>query len=198
MVQKLLLAVMAFLFWSGASVAQQYEIQPGDRLAISVLEDSTLDRLVLVGPDGRISLPLAGSIQAGGRTTQSVEAAIRRALARDFVQPPTVTVSLEALGDPSLVSPDEAFASIFVLGQVGQPGRYELELPMDLLQALAVAGGPGVFAAIGRIQVRRRTEAGETVFLYDYESVEDGLVPSEAIMLRDGDVIIVPERNLFE
>lgn len=197
MVQKLLAALTAALVWYGAAGAQEYLIQPGDRLGVSVLEDSTLDRQVLVRPDGRISLPLAGSIQAGGRTVESVEVAIRRALARDFVQPPTVTVSLEALGDPTTLDPADS-VSVFVIGQVAQPGRYDIETPIDLLQALAIAGGPGVFAATERIQVRRRIDGSESVFLFDYDAIEDGLVPSEAILLSDGDVIVVPQRGLFE
>ena len=197
MVQKLLAALMAVLVWSGVAGAQEYLIQPGDRLSISVLEDATLNRQVLVRPDGRISLPLAGSIQAGGRTAEAVEAAIRRALGRDFVQPPTVTVSLESLGDPTALNPADS-VSVFVIGQVAQPGRYEVETPIDLLQALAVAGGPSVFAATQRIQVRRRADGSETVFLFNYDQIEDGLVPSESILLRDGDVIVVPQRGLFE
>lgn len=197
MVQKLIAALMAALISSGVAGAQDYLIQPGDRLSITVLEDATLNRQVLVRPDGRISLPLAGSVQAGDRTPEAVEAAIRRALSRDFVQPPTVTVSLEALGDPTLFSPEDR-ASVYVIGQVSSPGRYDVETPIDLLQALAIAGGPSVFAATQRIQVRRRTDESETVLLFDYDQIEDGLVPSAAIMLRDGDVIVVPQRGLFE
>lgn len=197
MVQKLLVALAASLLMVGAAAAQSYLIQPGDRLSISVLEDATLNRQVLVRPDGRISLPLAGSVQAGGRTPEAVEQAIRRALSRDFVQPPTVTVSLESLAEPGRADPG-SLAKVFVIGQVAQPGRYDLETPIDLLQALAVAGGPGVFAATSRVQVRRRVDGAETVLLYNYDLIEDGMVPSESILLRDGDVVVVPQRGLFE
>jgi polysaccharide export outer membrane protein len=197
MVHKLLAALAAVIMLAGGAAAQSYMIQPGDRLNVSVLEDASLNRTVLVRPDGRISLPLAGSIQAGGRTPEAVEQAIRRALSRDFVQPPSVTVSLEAQADPGRIDPDE-LVKVFVIGQVAQPGRYELQMPIDLLQALATAGGPSVFAATSRIQVRRRVNGAETVFLFNYDLIEDGVVPSESVLLRDGDVIVVPQRGLFE
>jgi polysaccharide export outer membrane protein len=84
------------------------------------------------------------------------------------------------------------------MGEVGAPGRYDLERPVDVLQALAIAGGPGAFAARNRIQVRRQAADGERVMLFDYESLEDGATPRQLVELRDGDVIIVPERGLFD
>ena len=177
--------------------AQTYQIQPGDTLEISVLEDSSLGRTVLVRPDGRISLPLAGSIDVAGRSPEQVEAAIRQRLSRDFVSPPTVTVALAALAPPGAAAPGET-APIYMIGAVASPGRYDVELPIDVLQALALAGGPGVFAASHRIQVRRRSPEGETVLLFDFDAVADGLVPTRPIALRSGDVVVVPERGLFE
>ena len=171
----------------------EYRIAVGDRLAISVLEDPGLNQSVLVRPDGRISMPLAGTIVAQDRTPEELQSAIRRALSRDFVEPPTVTVSLVGLG-----SPDEGLARIYVIGQVGRPGPLDVELPLDILQALSLAGGPSAFAASQRIQVRRRTPSGENVMLFDYDLVDAGATPTEAIPLVDGDVIVVPERGLFE
>jgi len=138
----------------GSALAQDYQIKPGDRLDISVLEDPGLNRQVLVRPDGKISMPLAGSIDAANRTPEQVQVAIRRALARDFVQPPAVTVSLLSVADEALGP--EGGATIYLIGQVRAPGRYDLPLPINALQALAVAGGPDVFAARHRIQIRRR------------------------------------------
>lgn len=174
-----------------------YLVQPGDRLEVSVLEDPGLNRTVLVRPDGRISLPLAGTLTAQDRSPEAVAAAVRRALAADFVQPPTVTVSLVGIGAAQGDIVDGS-VSIYVIGQVGRPGVYQVALPIDALQALALAGGPGAFAAVERIQVRRRTGGGEQVLLLNYELVEDGFVPSALIGLADGDVIVVPERGLFE
>lgn len=198
LVIPLLAVAIASLSGGRSALAQEYLLQLGDRIEISVLEDPGLNRTVLVRPDGRFSMPLAGTIEAAGRTPEAVQAAIRRALARDFVEPPTVTVSVVGLGQ---AAEDEvgAIASIYVLGQVGSPGVYQVELPIDVVRMLAIAGGPGVFAARRRIQVRRRpAEGAESLMLFDYDSLERGMVPTADLQLADGDVIVVPERRLFE
>ena len=195
-------ALMVLFIWAAGllspAMAQQYSVEVGDRLEIFVLEEPGLNRTVLVRPDGRISLPLAGTIEAAGNTPEAIQAQIRRSLSSQFVEPPTVTVSVVSLGNPQGAA-EAAGGSVYVMGQVGRPGVYPLTGPMDALAMLAQAGGPGPFAARQRIQIRRRdSNGGETVFLLDYETIEDGLVPSERIELADGDVIIVPERRLFE
>jgi len=179
-----------------ASLVEAYRLGPGDVIEVSVLEDSSLNRQVLVRPDGKISLPLAGTIDAAERTPEELQAAIRNALAEDFIEPPTVTVSLiTARAD---LDEEDEVQLIYVIGQVANPGRFEILEPVNVLQALAIAGGPGVFAATRRIQVRKRDEnGGETVTLFDYDAVQDG---SGIALLEvgDGDVIVVPERGLFE
>lgn len=173
--------------------ADAYRIEIGDRLAISVLEDPGLNQTVLVRPDGRITVPLAGTIEAQGRTPEALQSAIRTALGRDFIEPPTVTVAVVGLGQGA----DQP--TIYVLGSVGRPGPIQHELPLSLLQALSLAGGPSAFAANKRIQVRRFTENdGEQIFLFDYDKILEGLVPGNYIDLADGDIIIVPQRGLFE
>jgi polysaccharide export outer membrane protein len=202
--EALMMRLLVVSLWIGLAAmasaqTREYRVQEGDRLEISVLEDPGLNRTVLVRPDGRISLPLAGAIQASGNTPEQVQELIRRSLARQFVTPPTVTVSLVSLGAPELGAAGDGTVSIYVLGQVSRPGVYQVAPPIDALKVLALAGGPGVFAARHRVQVRRRgTDGGETVMLLDYDSIERGLVPSAEILVTDGDVIVVPERRLFE
>jgi len=75
-----------------------YRIQSGDTLAISVLEDPNLNRSVLVRPDGGISLPIAGNIQAGGNSIAAVERLVTERLASGFSIKPTVSVALAAVG----------------------------------------------------------------------------------------------------
>jgi polysaccharide export outer membrane protein len=197
MLWRCALWIVAILGLAGAAAAQsrtdEYRIAVGDRLSISVLEDPGLNQSVLVRPDGRISLPLAGTLDAADRTPEELQSAIRRALGRDFIEPPTVTVSVVGLGEP-----DGELAILYVLGQVGRPGALEVELPIDVLQALALAGGPSVFAATERIQVRRRERGAERVMIFNYALVDEGLTPTDAFDLADGDVIVVPERGLFE
>ncbi|MEM7498347.1 MAG: polysaccharide biosynthesis/export family protein [Pseudomonadota bacterium] len=213
---RILLAAVALLFaLPGMAGAQSFTLKPGDTLSITVLEDENLNRSVLVRPDGKISLPLAGTIDAEGRTPEEVQQAILSRLATDFITPPTVSVALQSLGPANqleeaqeasedfegvLEEEAERIGQVFVIGIVNSPGALQIEpgRRLTVLQALAMAGGPGVFAARKRIQVRRLTETGEEVFFFNYDDVEDGDVAVEPLVLVDGDVIVVPERGLFE
>src|SRR5699024_5734616 len=143
------------------------------------------------GPDGRLSMPLAGSVVAAGRTLAQVQAAIRAQLAPNFVRPPSVTASLIALAPPPLPEAGEEVAlfSVYILGEVPRPGRYDYESdkPISVLQALALAGGPGIFADREEIQVRSRNEDGtETVRIFNYDAIEDGRAVDSGMTLADG------------
>ena len=180
-----------------------YKLRPGDVVVVSVLEDPELDRQVLMLPDGRISLPVVGTIRAGGRTPDQLAAIIRARLAKNFVRPPSVTVTVSTLAPFEEAPEDEVVQNtVFVLGEVAKPGRYEYEAeePITVVQALSLAGGLGPFAARARIQVREVEGDIETLRLFDYADFEDGLLatPHDLADLRDGAVIVVPERGLFE
>jgi polysaccharide export outer membrane protein len=163
-------------------------------LAITVLEDDTLNRQSLVTPDGRISVPLAGTVRASGNTVETVEKTIADRLASNFAVRPSVFVSVVSVDETAETFP------IFVLGEVGGAGAIEVEPGTTLLQAIALAGGPGRFAATKRIQLRRTDSATgqERMFLFNFNAVERGGAIQSMITLREGDVIIVPERRLFE
>jgi polysaccharide export outer membrane protein len=194
--RRILLAFMVMLFTAPLALAQVagYRIQPGDTLAITVLEDETLNRQVLVLPDGRISVPLAGSVTAAGQTVEQLERTIADRLAPNFAVRPNVFVAVTGVQDEV-----ETF-NIFVLGRVGQPGVREVEPGTTLLQAIALGGGFDRFAATRRIQLRRTDPATgqERLFVFNYNAVERGGAITSMITLREGDVIIVPERRLFE
>lgn len=186
------------------AVAQStYRIQRGDRLSVQVLEDPGLNSQVLVRPDGRISLPIVGAVRAAGRSPEQLSAQVRDALASNFRQPPNVTVALIQVAPEEIVEPEEEEAEelllIYVIGEVGRPGGINVEEGTTALQALALAGGLSRFAAESRIQIRSTDEAGtETVRLFDYRAVTDGTVRTAPITLLEGDIIVVPERGLFE
>lgn len=188
--------VAAFSLVAGA-VAQPagYRIQPGDQIAVTVLEDETLNRTLLVLPDGRVSVPLAGSVTAAGQTVEQVERVIADRLATNFAVRPNVFVSVVAVSE----FVEDVF-NIYVLGRVGAPGLREVEVGTTLLQAIALAGGFDRFAATRRIQLRRTdpVTGQERLFLFNYAAVERGSPIQSMIALREGDVIIVPERRLFE
>ena len=187
----------------GQDTSEPYQLQPGDVIEITVIEDPNLNRRVLIGPDGRISLPLAGSVVAAGRTLGQIQSAIQAGLAGNFVRPPTVSASLVALAPAALPGLEEEIElySVYVLGEVNRPGRYDYESdkPISVLQALALAGGPGIFADRDEIQVRAVEEGGaETIRIFNYDAVEEGLGATLASPLSDGAIIVVPERGLFD
>jgi polysaccharide export outer membrane protein len=194
--RNFLLAALVALLAAPLASAQSagYRIQPGDQLAITVLEDETLNRNTLVLPDGTISVPLAGSIKASGRSVDSVESAIADRLASNFAVRPSVFVSVTTVSDTGLTFP------IYVVGQVGEPGQREVEAGTTLVQAIALAGGLDRFAATKRIQLRRIDPATgqERLYIFNYNAVERGGAIQSMITMREGDVIVVPERRLFE
>ena len=180
-----------------AQAQDSYNIQPGDVLRIEVLEDPSLNRDALVLPDGRVSLPLAGLIQAGGRNIDSVQADIAGRLAPNFAAAPNVFVSMARLApDMTLGAGGPAVAntiSIFLMGEAASPGKIEVEPGSTLLQALAQAGGVTNFAATKRLQLRRDGK----VYQLNYKALETGGSGFDSAV-ADGDVIFIPQRRLFE
>ncbi|MEY3307530.1 MAG: hypothetical protein RLZZ413_1568 [Pseudomonadota bacterium] len=180
-----------------AQAQDSYNIQPGDVLRIEVLEDPSLNRDALVLPDGRVSLPLAGLIQAGGRSIDSVQADIAGRLAPNFAAAPSVFVGIAqlsqaaALGAGGLAGADTI--SIFLMGEATSPGKIEVEPGSTILQALAQAGGVTNFAATKRLQLRR---AGK-VYQLNYKALETGGSGFDSAV-AEGDVIFIPQRRLFE
>ena len=195
--RNFLLAALLALLAAPLAYAQSagYRIQPGDQLAITVLEDETLNRTTLVLPDGSISVPLAGTVNAAGRSVDAVESAIADRLASNFAVRPSVFVSVAGLATPFTGT-----FPIFVLGQVNNPGEVQVQPGTNLLQAIALGGGLGRFAATKRIQLRRTDSATgqERLYLFNYNAVERGGAIESMITLREGDVVLVPERHLFE
>jgi polysaccharide biosynthesis/export protein len=181
------------------AVAQDgYRIQPGDVLRVEVLEDPGLNRSTLVSPDGRISFPLAGGLPAAGRTLEQLQTDLAGKIGANFATTPNVFISLERVSEPraavggGAVGP--ATIEIFVMGEAANPGKLEVERGTTLLQAFAQMGGFSPFAATKRVQLRR---AGNITTL-SYDAIERGTSTAGATVLQDGDVIVVPQRKLFE
>jgi polysaccharide export outer membrane protein len=194
-----LLALVATLFAASAFAQSGYQIRPGDTLSIEVLEDSSLNRSVLVLPDGTISFPFAGSIAAAGRTASQVDAAITAGIAGNFASEPNVFVTVASLTQTPTASGGGSI-SVYMMGEIASPGQKSLRRGTTLLQALAETGGFTAFAAKKRI-VLRRTDARtgqQSVSTINYKAIADGAAVGGDIVLRSGDVIIVPERRLFE
>lgn len=192
---RVLLALLFFCSFLTSASAQLEPLRAGDTLLISVWQDPKLDRKIVVGPDGMISFPLAGHLKAGGLTPQELENAIRSRLQKNYSEKLDITV---ALAD---VNKDEEAATkprVYVTGEVQKPGPYLLRPGTSVMQAIAQAGGLGIYAAKQRIQVHRQVRGLDTIFRFDYWAYESGAIASDNINLQSGDVIIVPERGLFE
>jgi polysaccharide biosynthesis/export protein len=194
---RVLLALLLFCVCASEAVAQA-ELEPlrsGDRIQISVWQDPKLDRYLVVGPDGMIAFPLAGHVKAGGLTPQALEGVLRARLQKNYNGPLDVTVSLAG------VNPAEEAESqprVYITGEVLRPGPYIIKPRISVMQAIALAGGLGPFAAKRRIQLHRKINGVDSISLFDYEAYAGGLDATGNITLHQGDVIIVPERGLLE
>jgi len=211
MLRTLLGLILAVVLVPSAWAQSSYRIQPGDVLQMEVLEDPSLNRSLLVLPDGTISLPLVGAISASGKSVDTMRSAIGSALASKFAAPPTIYLSVGQL-NPTTTAVAQANAglaassiqssnlvSIYAVGEVAKPGRLDVNPGTTLLQFLAESGGLTKFAATKRIQLRRvDSKTGrETIYNFNYKAVQQG-ASAPVIVLRKGDVVVVPERRLFE
>jgi len=179
--------------WSEAK-AQSDRLRPGDVVSITVYQDPKLDRQALIGPTGMISFPLAGQIRAGGLTPAGLESVLKARLKGRFTEEPDITVALVALkAEEADLKP-----KIFITGEVLRPGPFVMQQRLSLVQAIAVAGGFSPFAAKQRIQLRRKIDGVESLYVFNYNDFFSGTNFENNINLRPGDVIIVPERGLFE
>lgn len=171
----------ALLLASSPAWTADYIIGPGDQLGIEVWKDAALTRVVTVLPDGKISFPLIGELEAGGKTVAQLKKEIEEKIAR-YVPDSTTTVEVRQMNS----------LHIYVLGRVNAPGRTILNSNVNVLQALAIAGGPNTFANRTRIRIFRQ-EGGKTLsFPFNYDDVTAGKELQMNIELKRGDVIFVP------
>ncbi len=203
-ITAIFLTVVSVLGSAGQLSAQEsYRIKPGDVLRIEVLEDTSINRNSLVLPDGRISVPLAGTVPAAGRTLSQIRTSVVEQLAPNFASGPTVFISIARLATPELELPTEEqgveTVSIYVLGEVTRPGKVEVLPGTTLLQFLAEIGGFSKFAATKRVQLRRVDKTGtERVYNVNYKDILAGKTSIGMTTLAAGDIVVVPERRLFE
>jgi len=159
----------------------EYRIGPEDVLHISVWQEEDLDRKVLVRPDGGISFPLAGDLQVSGRTPLEVQDEIRSRLQR-YVPDAEVTVAVDEISG----------YTVFVLGEVNEPGQFTLGRYVDVVQALTLAGGLTPYANERGIRVLRRQDGQEVTYGFDYRDIQRGRDLDQNIILQSGDVVVVP------
>ena len=201
--RTLFLAIVSLFFATLAFAQSQYLIKSGDTLTVEVLEDPSLNRSVLVLPDGTISFPFAGTVRAEGRSSGDIQAAITSGIASNFASTPNVFVTVQSVrprAASSSSSSGPARIDVYMMGEVAAPGIKQLPRGTTLLQALAATGGFSKFAATKRVQLRRTDSrtGQQSMTRINYKAIADGAALENDVVLADGDVIIVPERRLFE
>jgi len=159
----------------------QYLIGSGDVLDIYVWKDEALTRQVLVPPDGVVSFPLIGEKKATGLTVSELEKVFAEGLSKYLSDTP-VTVSLHAANS----------LTAYVIGKVNKPGQFPITLDTNVMQALSMAGGLGTFADSKKIIVLRQEEGRNIKLNFNFDEVKKGDNLEQNIMLKRGDVIVVP------
>ena len=169
------------------SAKKEFLLGPEDVLDIVVWKNDDLSqKAVVVRPDGLISMPLIGEMMAGGLTANQLASQIASRL-KEFKERPAVTVSVKEVNS----------YYVYVLGEVGKPGKYQLKSHATVLQAVAVANGFTVYAAKNKMKVLRQMQ-GEDGKTHEiriparYDDLVSGSGEIGDFVLKTGDVIVVP------
>lgn len=168
-------------------VTSDYYIGPEDVLEVIVWRNADLSKVVTVRPDGRISLPLLGDIEATGLTPTQLTTNIVAKL-KQFKETPTVSVVLQQVNS----------YGVYVLGEVAKPGRYFLKSKTTLLQAITNAGGFTPMAARNKIVVFRWAEGQnrEVKLKASYDDIVLKDTSNQNVILKPGDTIVVPSETM--
>jgi polysaccharide export outer membrane protein len=129
-----------------------------------------------------LSFPLAGDFKAQGKSLVEIQKIISERLSQ-YIADPVITVSAkQLLGN-----------RIYVIGKVNKPGEYIVNRYVDVMQALSMAAGMTPFSAVNDIKILRRNEEGKQQAIeFRYGDVEDGDDLEQNIILKNGDVVVVP------
>ncbi len=181
---------VAFAQGAGQAVASQpraYRINPGDELEIYVWGEERLRRDIKVLPDGTISFPLVGQVSALNKLPREVEQTIFNGLKSQYRETvPQVTVSVKnAVG-----------MQFSIVGKVRSPGAFTTGRYVNILEGLALAGGPAEFADMGNVRILRKSGGGLSVLRVRLTDVLKGN-PSDRDLeglpqIESGDTVIVP------
>ena len=186
---KFILCFLALFYQTGLYALEKtegierkiYTINSGDILDISVWNEDVLKRVIRVLPDGYISFPLVGEIAVSGASLPQIKQQLTEKLAR-FIADPVVNISVQS-AEGNIV---------YVIGQVKRPGQFVMYQPLDVMQVLSLAGGLTAFAQANDIVILRRTDNGKVAIEFEYGALEEGDELDSNILLKSGDVIVVP------
>jgi polysaccharide export outer membrane protein len=165
-----------------ADSKDSYVIGADDVLAINVWKEPELSRSAPVRPDGKVTLPLVGDIEASGNTPKQLQASIQKILEK-YISRPVVTVIVQEVKSHKFS----------IVGEVQKPGTYPLTGPLTVLEGLAQAGGFREWAKIKDIVILRTGPTGTRDKLhFNYKRVIKGDSSSQNVQLQSGDTIVVP------
>jgi polysaccharide export outer membrane protein len=161
-----------------------YQLGPGDVLEVLVWKNADLSKVVTVRPDGRISLPLIGDVEATGLTADQVKEIISGKLTEYYKEPPTVSI---------IVQQANSYV-IYITGEVQRPAQYQVKRGTTFLQAIALAGGFTPFASTNDIVVLRNgNESKKQIALpIRYKDIISGRNLGNNMLLKPGDTIVIP------
>jgi len=164
----------------------EFLLGPEDVLEVVVWRSQDLSRQVIVRPDGMISMPLIGDVQAAGFTSDQLATRIAKLLT-PYKENPNVSVSVKEVNS----------YAVFVLGEVNKPGKYQLKSYTTVLQMISMAGGFTPFASKNKLQIVRQTTNGngsrrEVRLAIPYDDLLKGRADPEYYILKGGDTIVVP------
>ena len=154
-----------------------YIIGPEDGLFVRVWREMDFTASHIVRPDGKITIPLVGDVQAAGLTPERLGEQLKQALS-DYINAPDVTVTITQVNSKKF----------FITGQVGHPGEFPLVVPTRIFDALSNAGGFRDFANKKKIVIIRGAER----IRFNYLDILKGKNPEQNIFLENGDTIVVP------
>ncbi|MBE9569128.1 MAG: polysaccharide export protein [Proteobacteria bacterium] len=180
------LSIMAFFLISPSILAAgeqdgPYLIGPEDILEISVWKDPDLTKQVVVRPDGRISFPLIGEVEAGDHSVEWLEKEIKKRI-KEYVPDARVCVSVIQINS----------IKIYVTGKVTRPGEYRIGKKLNVIQAISLAGGISTFADANSILILRTENSSQNKIPFNYDKVKKGENLEQNIILETGDVVVVP------
>lgn len=165
---------------SGA-VPPDYVIGPEDVLGIVFWREPEISGDVTVRPDGRITIPVIGDLQAAGLRPDALRASIRTAASK-YITDPNVAVVVRTINS----------RKIFITGRVTTPGGRDLRGPLTVLQAIAMAGGLTEYADAKNITILRVRDGKTQTFKFNYKDVSKGKKLEQNIPLLPGDTVVVP------
>ena len=167
---------------AGVSAPAGYTLTPGDQVAVEVFGEDDLRTNGRLNSEGNLTVPLLGSIHLAGLTPTQAASRVTELYSRDYLVNPKINVTLVSYGSRRFV----------ILGQIGHPGIFEMPPDgIDLLEAVAMAGGYTRIAAPERITVRRHTASGDQILKVNGKRVAKG--KGGGFRVEPGDTITVGE-----